>query len=54
MNLDEIKKLNAEAKKALAVKLRVTTRTLRLWTQRKRKPSPIMIRRLARYKRGCK
>jgi len=54
MNVEEIRKLNADAKKALAVKLRVTTRTLRYWTQGKRKPSPVMIRRLARYKRGTK
>jgi len=52
MNVEEIKKMNLLAREALAVKLRVSTRTLRLWTQRKRKPSPIMIRRLARYKRG--
>lgn len=54
MNVEGIKKLNTDAKKALAVKLRVSTRTLRLWTQGKRKPAPVMIRRLARYKRGCK
>lgn len=54
MNVEEIKKMNADAKKALAGKLRISTKTLQLWTQGKRKPSPVMIRRLARYKRGYK